>query len=95
MDTVVASPSPIVIDTGIPVTKGLAADKTLKEAQAAFNAVIAELAAFLKQSAKKAQAGLDADTVTLECSLSITAGAKWVVEVGATGEMSLSATWNK
>ena len=93
MSTVIADP--IVIDTGIPVSRGLVAGKTLSEAQAAFNAVVVELTAFLEESARKAQAGLDADSVTVECSLSITAGAKWIVELGATGEIGLSATWNK
>jgi hypothetical protein len=89
-------PYPIVIDTGLPVAvqRGFAPEKTLDKAEAAFNEVIDDVTAFLKRAAERAALHLDADTVTLECGVSITAGATWIVELEATGEISLSATWN-
>ena len=95
MNTVFVAPDPIVIDTGIPVQKGLVGVKTLDKAKDAFDAVIVQLTAFLQDSAQQAMAGLDADSVTLGCSLSITAGVTWAVELSATGDFSLSATWEK
>jgi hypothetical protein len=96
----IPAPFKIVLDTGVPVngpTDMVAfgvGDKALGESAKAFEKALGAISGFLVEAKDTVEGKLvGAESVTFSCGLSLTVGASYFVELSATGDFNVSATW--